>query len=121
MMDRKRKAIHFGYWGENLAVIWLRLKGYRIVARNLRTRAGEIDIIARRGKILCFIEVKSRPTRQQALECFSPRQQKRILGAAEAFLSANQRYADWTVRFDFIAITPTHRPQHLINAWYDDR
>ncbi len=121
MTDKKLKAVRFGRWGEELAVWTLRLKGYRILARNLRTRVGEIDIVALKGRTLCFIEVKSRPSLDLALQSFSVAQQKRQIVAAEAFLSANQRYADSDIRFDFMAISPHRLPRHLKNAWYDER
>lgn len=121
MIDKKLKAVRFGRWGEELAVWVLRLQGYRILTRNLRTRTAEIDIIAQKGRTLCFIEVKSRPREELALQAFSTFQQKRLIVAAEAFLSANQRYAGHVIRFDFMAISPCKWPRHIKNAWYDER
>ncbi len=120
MKIKKLRAVNFGRWGEGLACLFLRLKGYRIVARNMRLPQGEVDIIARRGQTLCFIEVKSRNTQTQALESLSPFQQKRIVRAARGFLSGNPRYCTYTMRFDLIAISAKHWPVHLKNAWFDD-
>lgn len=120
MKTQKLKAVYFGRWGEGLACLYLRLKGYRILERNLRTPVGEIDIVARHKKTLCFIEVKSRRTRAEALEALSVFQQKRIVRAAGAFLSYNPRYCDHDIRFDFIGITSLGRPLHLKNAWFDE-
>jgi len=121
MMNRKLKAVAFGRMGENLAAWSLRLKGYRIVARNQRTKSAEIDIIAMKGKTLCFIEVKSRSTYEEAAYSLSSCQQKRLINAAEAFLSVNQRYSGMNIRFDFVAVTPKSWPRHIKNAWYDKR
>ncbi|WP_069188619.1 YraN family protein [Candidatus Terasakiella magnetica] len=117
MMDKKLNAVRFGQWGEGLACLSLRLKGYKILKRNFRSAVGEIDIIAKKGKTLCFIEVKSRPTERLALECLSARQQKRIILATQAFLSFHPRYSHHTIRFDFFAITPYGWPLHIKNAW----
>jgi hypothetical protein len=58
--DRRRRAYRFGHWAETLCVWWLRLGGYRVLARRYKTPVGEIDIVARRGAALAFIEVKAR-------------------------------------------------------------
>jgi len=120
MKNRKLKAVYFGQLGEELACFALRLKGYRILERNLRTPVGEIDIIALRKQTLCFIEVKARKHQSDALYALSLSQQKRILRAAEAFLSTNQRYCGHIIRFDLMAIAPLHWPLHIENAWLDN-
>ena len=119
MKKQKLKAVYFGRFGETFACFALRLKRYRIIARNVRTNAGEIDIIARHGKTLCFIEVKSRKTHRLALESLSVRQQNRIIRAAWAFLSQNPRYSTYQIRFDFMAVVAYRWPLHLKNAWLD--
>jgi putative endonuclease len=75
-----------GRWAETLAVLTLRLKFYRILARRYRCPLGEIDIVAARGRTIVFIEVKARRTFEQAMESVTPRQQQRITRAAAAFL-----------------------------------
>ena len=118
--DRQR-AYRVGRLGETMAVLMLRLKGYQVLARNWRTPAGEADIVARRGKALAFVEVKARPTKAQALEAVSVRQQQRIRRAAEGFLATHTDCANMHVRFDLMAIVPFRLPAHIRAAWgYDD-
>lgn len=112
-----RQTYHKGQRAEGLARWYLRLKGYRIVAQNWRSPVGEVDIIARRGKTLAFIEVKYRQTRTQALEAITPRQRQRIYQAAPLFLQQQSRYDGFTLRFDALAMMPWRWPYHLINAW----
>jgi len=116
-MDKKLKAVRLGHWAESISCWLLRLKGYRIIVRNLRTPVGEVDIIAKRANTLCFIEVKARKTHFSALHAVSLHQQKRIVRAAKSFLSRNQRYCGHQIRFDLIAIAPKHWPKHIQNAW----
>ena len=120
MEPEKQTAFYYGRWGEDLACLYLRLKGYRILARNHRNRFGEIDIIARRRKTLVFIEVKSRKTQGDALYALSSFQQKRIVNAAKSFLSVNPRYCGHEIRFDFLAISRAKWPCHIKNAWFDE-
>ncbi len=104
-----------GRWGETLAVWRLRLAGWRIVARNLRLPQGEIDVIARRGRVLAFIEVKTRANHAQAAEAIAARQQRRITNAARAFLARRPDLAELDIRFDAILVAPW--PRHVVNAW----
>ncbi|MDX1580290.1 MAG: YraN family protein [Alphaproteobacteria bacterium] len=114
---QKRKAQRSGRWAESRAAWFLRLKGYRILERNWRHPVGEVDLIARRGGTLVFIEVKARPSEDQAREALQPRQQQRILRAAEAWLARNPSCANMHIRFDLITIVPGQRPQHSKAAW----
>ena len=66
--SRGRAAFRRGHGAEGLAACWLRLKGYRILARNWRSAAGEIDLIARRGATLVIVEVKQRGDLVQAAD-----------------------------------------------------
>ena len=102
-MTFARKAL--GADGENLAVSFLELKGYQILHRNYRTKLGEIDIIAKDGQYLTFIEVKTRKN----LACGSPaqavtkRKQMQIIAVAEEYLSAFHLH-NVAVRFDVVSI-----------------
>jgi putative endonuclease len=84
-MATARRAL--GDLGERLAVQHLLAKGYRIRELNVRTRLGEIDIIAERGDTLAFVEVKARrgDTRGSALESLTPTKQRRLVALAEAY------------------------------------
>ena len=68
MSKARKRAESRGRRAEWIAVWWLRLFGYRVLARRARQRVGEIDIVARRGRTLAFVEVKARPDRAQAAE-----------------------------------------------------
>lgn len=117
-MRRKTDTGHaFGLRAEAVAVLILRLKGYRIVARRWRGAAGEIDIIARRGGVMAFVEVKARGRIEDALACLQPRNRDRISRAAAQFCAQRPEYAGLTLRFDFIALAPPWRWRHLDNAW----
>jgi putative endonuclease len=115
--ERRRAAWSRGRRGESLAAWWLRLKGYRILARGFRCPSGEIDIVARRGGTLAFVEVKARPDLRQAGEAISPRQRARISRAAEAFLQRHPQLTPLTLRFDVVLLAPGARPRHICDAW----
>jgi len=82
-ISRRRNAEQRGQRAEVLAGIYLQLKGYRILERQFRSKAGEIDLIARRGRRIAFVERKARATQEQAAWAVTPRQQARIARAAE--------------------------------------
>lgn len=113
--DRRLRAESFGRGAEWLAAAWLRLKGYRIVARRLRTPVGEIDLIARRGRLLAFIEVKARAAGDA--EVLTDRQRGRIARAAEAFAATRPDLAGLDWRFDLILVAGAWRLRHIADAW----
>jgi len=94
-----------GQQGEQLAVDYLKKKGYRIIARNYRYHRNEIDIIALYKKRLCFIEVKTRSSTEKGhpAEAVTPEKQKEIIKAARAYL-AFCVHDECDCRFDVIAI-----------------
>ena len=112
----KRAAERKGRVAEGLAAFMLMLKGYRIIARRVRTHAGEIDLIAKRGKTVVFVEVKARGGLRAALEAFTPHQQVRMTRAAQAWIARNTAYASCDQRIDMIAVTPWRWPMHVVNA-----
>jgi putative endonuclease len=116
---RRRAAYRRGHAGERLASLRLILAGYRILARRYRTKVGEIDLVARRGKVVAFIEVKRRDDLAAGLEAVTPRARVRIRRAAELFLRRNPVLADHSLRFDIIVITPWAWPRHIADAWRD--
>ncbi len=119
--DDRRAAFRRGRRGERTALWWLRLKGYRILAQDYRSPAGEIDVVARRGATLAIIEVKSRDNVAAAAEAITPRQRRRIFGAARLFVAHHPRHGDCTIRFDIMLVTPGRWPRHIVNAWQIDR
>jgi putative endonuclease len=118
-VSRRRAAYRRGHAGERLAALRLMLVGYRILARRYRTKVGEIDLIARRGRTVAFVEVKRRSDLALGLEAVTPQARARIRRAAELFLRRNPVLADHALRFDIIVITPWAWPRHIADAWRD--
>jgi putative endonuclease len=114
---RRRTAFRFGLSAEGRAAAFLVAKGYRILARRFRTPLGEIDIVARRGGLLVFVEVKARDNFDEAAESINKRQQSRIIGAAQMWLAAHPEDAMRDMRFDAILIIPGRLPRHLPAAF----
>jgi putative endonuclease len=110
-------AFQNGLSAESRCAAWLIAKGYRIVARRFRSSVGEIDIIARRRGVTAFIEVKARPTLDDAAYAITPYQQQRIIAAAEAWLATHPEYGTGDLRFDAMLIAPGRLPRHLIAAF----
>ncbi len=113
----RQKAWQFGRFAETLAAWHLRFRGYRVIQRGFRAAVGEIDIVARRGGLIVFIEVKARKDRAAAAEAITPRQTERIVRAAQAFVQAHPRFNDFDQRFDVILVSPWRLPVHLVDAW----
>ncbi|MEM9232714.1 MAG: YraN family protein [Pseudomonadota bacterium] len=93
-----------GRRAEWLAELLLRLKFYRILDRRFRSGRGEIDIVARRGKTLTFVEVKSRPTREAAFNALTPAGERRIADAAIIWMSRYSDMAPDEVRYDLVTV-----------------
>src|SRR6202521_6366075 len=87
-------AFRTGLSAEARAAAYLMAKGYRILAKRFRTPYGEIDIVARRRNLLAFIEVKARPSLDEAAYAVTARQQQRIVDAAQAWLMAHPEHAE---------------------------
>jgi len=115
--DTRRRAERFGRWAEFIAAWYLRLKGFGILHRRTRNPGGEIDLIARRGKLIVFVEVKARRNAQDAAEAITPRQQQRIRRAAEIFLATAPELAALDLRFDAVLVAPWRLPVHIPGAW----
>ena len=114
---RRRKAERRGQWAEVAAELVLRLKGYRVLARRYKTPLGEIDLIARRGRRLAFVEVKRRATEDEALEAITPRLRGRVRRAAELWMQRYDPAGRWEPAFDVVAIVPGRWPRHLRDAF----
>lgn len=106
-----------GLVAESLAAWMLRLKGYRVLATRYRTPLGEIDIVARRGKVLAFVEVKARPSLEAGLEAIAAEGYRRIEAAADLYLARHPRFSDFTQRFDLVVVCPRRWPYHVENAF----
>jgi len=110
-------AFRTGVSAEARAAALLIAKGYRILAKRFRTPHGEIDLIARRRNLVAFIEVKARSTLDDAAYAVTPRQQRRIIDAAQAWLMAHPDLAEFELRFDAILVAPRSLPRHLMAAF----
>lgn len=106
-----------GRGAETLACWWLRLHGWRILARRARVPGGEVDIIARRGKVLAFIEVKARATEESAAMSLDAWRLRRVVVAAERLAPRFLRTGD-DLRIDAVFIVPRRLPRHMPNVWH---
>ncbi len=112
----RRARLHRGRIGELLAAAMLLAKGYRILGRNVRTRAGEIDIIAVRGRRLAFIEVKRRADTAAAEAAVSEWQARRIRNAADYWLARRPRFHTHEQGYDLVLLVPRRWPRHIENG-----
>ncbi|MCU0881916.1 MAG: YraN family protein [Hyphomonadaceae bacterium] len=115
--SRQRLADRLGRRAEWLAALWLMAKGYTILERRVRHPAGEIDLIALRGRVLAFVEVKARRTLEDAKLAVTPAQQAGIVRAASSWCGRRPWTATREWRFDLVAIGTGWRPRHLCDAW----
>ena len=111
------EAFRTGISAEGRAAAFLIAKGYRILARRFRTPHGEIDIVARRRNLLVFVEVKARASLDEAAYAVTPRQQARIIAAAQIWLMAHPEHAEYDLRFDAMLIAPRRLPHHIQAAF----
>ncbi len=105
-----------GRGAETIACGWLRLHDWRILARRARVPGGEVDIVAKRGKVLAFVEVKARATESAAAMSLDAWRLPRVVVAAER-LTARYQKPDDDVRIDAIFIVPGRLPRHVQNIW----
>ncbi len=111
---RRRDALASGRRAEAAAALYLRLKGYRILARRYCVKGGEIDLIARKFDAIAFVEVKVRPTLAEAMIAIDARKRQRMSRAASVWLAAHPWAARLTLRGDAIYLAPWRRPRHGI-------
>jgi putative endonuclease len=116
-MNRRDAARAFGLHAENFAALWLRLKFFTILARNYAASGGEIDIIARRGDLVIFVEVKARPDRTAAQIAIDARKIGRISRAARVWLAAHPHFSDCALRGDAVLVAPHRAPRHVPGAF----
>jgi putative endonuclease len=112
----RRAAEKRGRGAETLGCWYLRLKGWRILARRARVPGGEVDIIARRGRTLAFVEVKARSSADAAAFALDDWRLRRVVDAAERLAPRYMRDGD-DVRIDALFMVPGRWPRHLANIW----
>jgi len=114
--EARRAADAAGRRGERLAGWWLRLKGWTILDRRVRTPAGEVDLVARRGRLVAFVEVKTRRAAAELDFAIDERRLARVAAAAEMLLPRYATPGD-DVRIDVVLLAPGTRPRHIENAF----
>jgi putative endonuclease len=113
---KRRAAEQGGRRAETLAAWWLRLKGWAILGRRVRTPRGEVDLVARRGRTVAFVEVKARATEAEAERALDDYRLRRVAAAAEGLTHRYARAGDVT-RIDAIFIVPRRLPRHVADVW----
>lgn len=112
----RQRAEAAGRRGERLAGWWLRLRGWSILDRRVRTPAGEVDLIARKGALVAFVEVKTRATAAELDFAIDERRLARVAAAAELLMPRYAGPGD-DIRVDVVLLAPGTRPRHIENAW----
>lgn len=109
----RQAAQRRGHRAERIAALWLRLKGYTILGRRVRTPLGEVDLVVRRGGALVFVEVKARDSAADAGSALSPQRLRRVARAANLLLA---RYMDGcrSARIDAVVVARGRLPRHIV-------
>lgn len=117
MSTRKSRAEReaLGRRGEGLAAWYLRLKGWRVLARRIKTPRGEIDLVARRGRVVAFVEVKWRASAAELDHAIDAYRLRRVIAAAEAVAHRFVRDGE-DQRVDVLLLAPRRFPRHIVNA-----
>ena len=113
---KRQAAEKRGRGAETFAALYLRLKGWRILARRARVPGGEVDIVARRGRTLAFVEVKARGSEESAAFALDRYRLRRVAVAAERLAPRYMRAGD-DIRIDAVFVVPGKLPCHLANVW----
>lgn len=106
-----------GIWAEYAVCVYLMLRGYRVLKLRYKTKLGEVDIVACKGKCLHFIEVKYRKKIMDAAESITPKARARIARSAQIYSAAYPKKHDYAMSFDVVLIAPPFFMKHLDNAW----
>ena len=114
---RGRAAQRLGISAEDAASTALKRDGWTLLARRLRTQAGEIDLIAERDGLLAFVEVKARPTLAGAAWSLGPRQRARLLAAAEIALAEHPDWGRAGIRFDVLLVDASGQVRRIEDAF----
>lgn len=113
---KRQRAERGGRRAEALAALWLQLKGWTILARRARTHVGEVDLVARRGRTVAFIEVKARATTDEASRSLDEYRLRRVAAAAGALAPRFVRSGDDS-RIDAVFVVPGRLPKHMPDVW----
>ena len=113
----RQAAEQRGRQAERLCGWWLRLKGWQILARRARTPLGEVDLVARKGAMIAFVEVKARASAAELDFAIDERRLARVAAAAEILWPTYARPGD-DMRIDVMLLAPGRAPRHLTNVWH---
>ena len=113
---KRQVAEQSGRDGEKRAALWLRAKGWSILAQRVKTPLGEIDLIAKRGKLVSFVEVKWRKDKDELDYAIDEKRLSRVAAAAEAVAHDYATNGE-DIRIDVILLAPGSFPRHIANAW----
>ncbi|MBA4305319.1 MAG: hypothetical protein C0429_01135 [Sphingopyxis sp.] len=106
-----------GRRGEAAAAWFLRFRGWRIVGERVKTPRGEVDLIARRGKTVAFVEVKMRSKAGDLATAIDAYRLRRVAAAAEILLPKYGKDTE-NMQIDVILVAPWQWPHHLQNVWH---
>lgn len=122
MASKPTHRQYLGRWGERLAAAHLEGHGLQVVARNYRTRAGELDLVARQGEVTVFVEVKARSSDAYGLpeEAVTARKRQHLLEAIQSFLEEHPEWQDGDWRVDVIAIRRVAGQPEPEIAWFEN-
>jgi putative endonuclease len=117
MTRDRRSAYRHGHFAEALAAALLLAKGYRLLARRYKTPLGEIDLVVKRGNTIAFVEVKARALSRDALESVDAFAERRVVDAADLWLSRHPDAEKFDLRYDMVVVAPWRIPAHLPDAF----
>ncbi len=115
--DRARRSGRVGRRSEWLAIAWLSLKGYRLLARRFGGKGGEIDLIMRRGRGVIFVEVKRRGMMEEALVSITPKKRRLVAARVRQWLAQNPWAMDHDLRVDAVFLAPLRWPRDVARAF----
>jgi putative endonuclease len=113
----RREARRRGLVAEHVAAALLIVKGYRILARNYAGGGGELDLVALRGEVVAFVEVKRRDAIEAARDAIGARKRRRFARAARHWLARNGWAANRVLRCDAVLVAPGRWPRHVVDAF----
>jgi putative endonuclease len=114
---RGARAESAGRTAEEAAAAALRREGWAVLARRVRTPAGELDLVAERDGLLAFIEVKARPSLSEAAQALGPRQRARLVAAAECWLAEQPGHGAAGIRFDVLLVAADGAVRRIADAF----
>lgn len=113
---KRQLAEKAGRKGELRAAAWMTLKGWQILGRRVKTPRGEIDLIAKRGGVIAFVEVKWRKRREDLDHAIDAYRLQRVAAAVECVAHEYAQQGE-DIRIDVILLAPGAMPRHIVNAW----